>query len=354
MRKVIANPAYLDFIRYAVGEETVVPESIACINWGDFLEFCNRQGITGLVLNGIQKADIRFNKSALLIWIGTVQMIIQQNAITNKRLKESVVFFERQGLRSCILKGQANGLMYPKPELRSPGDVDVWVEGKREDIIKGVKTICPDAHYSIHHIKLPIFKDVSVEVHYRPIYMSNWFTDRKLQRYISSIEKRQFANKVDFENCEIGCLTDDFNVIYQLLHMYHHFFETRNNFKQFIDYYMLLKRGCVNNTDIAKRFRELGVLKYAKGIMWVMKEVLALDEKYLVVEPSKKEGRLILSESEYFGTYPTNNLLLLIKKLWANFRVVTHYPMEVLIGPLFLVWHQWWRLKMRYIIQWDV
>lgn len=351
MRKAIFNQAYLDFIRYAVGEETVVPESTACINWNDFLEFCNRQGITGLVLNGIQKADIRFNQSALLEWIGTVQMIIQQNAITNKRLKESVVFFERKGLRSCILKGQANGLMYPKPELRSPGDIDIWVEGKREDIIKEVKNVCPDAHYSIHHIKLPIFKDVSVEVHYRPIYMSNRFTDRKLQRYIASIEKKQFENKVAFDNCEIGCLTDDFNVIYQLLHMYHHFFETRNNFKQFIDYYMLLKRGCKNSTDFAKTFRELGVLNYAKGIMWVMKDVFALDENYLVVEPSEKEGRLILSESGYFGTFPTNNFLLVIEKFWANFRVVVHYPMEVLISPLFLIWHQWWRLKMSFALK---
>ena len=227
MRKAIVNPAYLDFIRYAIGKETVVPGSTSCINWDDFLEFCNRQGITGLVFNGIQKANIRFNQSSLLEWIGTVQVIIQQNAITNKRLKETVVFFERKGLRSCILKGQANGLMYSKPELRTPGDVDIWVEGKREDIIKEVMCVCPNAHYSIHHIKLPIFKDVSVEVHYRPIYMSNWFTDRKLQRYIGSIEKRQFANKVAFDNYEIGCLMDDFNVIYQLLHMYHHFFETR-------------------------------------------------------------------------------------------------------------------------------
>ena len=351
MRKATVNPAYLDFIRYSVGEETVVPESIECINWEDFLEFCNRQGITGLVFNGIQKADIRFNQSALLEWIGTVQMIIRQNTITNKRLRESVVFFERKGLRSCILKGQANGLMYPKPELRSPGDVDIWVEGKREDIIKEVRNVCPNAHYSIHHIKLPIFKDVSVEVHYRPIYMSNWFMDRKLQNYIGSVEKRQFASKVALNNSEIGCLTDDFNAIYQLLHMYHHFFETRNNFKQFIDYYMLLKRGHFNNTDIAQRFRELGVLKYAKGVMWVMKEVLALEEKYLVVEPCEKEGRLILSESSCFGTFPTNNLLLVIDKFWANLRVMIHYPMEVMISPLFLIWHQWWRLKMSFALK---
>ena len=114
---------------------------------------------------------------------------------------------------------------------------------------------------------------------------------------------------------------------------------------------MLLKNGCINSTDFSKKFRELGVLNYAKGIMWIMKDVFALDEKYLIVEPSEKEGRLILSESKYFGTFPTNNLLLIIDKIWANYRLVTHYPMEVLISPLFLLWHQCWRLKMRFTLK---
>lgn len=346
------NPAYLDFIRYAIGEDKVAPESAASIDWSDFINYCSRQGVVGLAFDGIQRADLRIPQMTLFEWIGAVQIIEHQNTITNKRLKETVVFFDKKGLRSCILKGQANGLMYPKPELRSPGDVDIWVEGKREDIIKGVLKVCPDAHYSIHHIKLPVFDDVSVEVHYRPIYMANWFTDKKLQGYISRVEGKQFSNKVSFCGGEIGSLTDDFNVVYQLLHMYHHFFETRNNFKQFIDYYYLLKKFNVNHYDelkieITERFRELGVLKYSRGIMWVMKEVLGLEDKYLVVDPSEKDGRLILKESDYFGTCATDNLHFVIEKFWANFRVVSQYPKEVLICPLFLVWHQWWRLKMR-------
>lgn len=35
--------------------------------------------------------------------------------------------------------------------------------------------------------QMPAFKDASVEVHYRPIYLRNWFVDKKLARYISSI-----------------------------------------------------------------------------------------------------------------------------------------------------------------------
>ena len=79
----------------------------------------------------------------------------------------------------------------------------------------------------------------------------------------------------------------------------------------------------------------------------MMKEILGLEDRYLVIEPSEKEGRLILGESEHFGTFSVDNLYLVIEMFWANFRVMSQYPKEVLISPLFLVWHQWWRLKMR-------
>ncbi len=347
---------YNDFIRYAIEEGAEVPASAKDIDWKDFLEYCNRQCIIGLVFYGLQKSGLRIPQKTLFEWIGFAESLKVQNMLLNKRIGDVTGFFDKRIIRSCILKGQANGLMYPKPELRSPGDIDIWVDGCREDIIKMVLEASPEAHYSIHHVKMPVFKDVSVEVHYRPMYLSNWFADRKLQRYISSIEERQFNNfaNIDVNGVEtkIGTLTNDFNMVYQILHMYHHFFETRNNFKQFIDYYYLLKKGHAEDvTKITERFREFGVMRYAKGVMWVMKELLGLEENYLVAEPSEKEGRLILKESFYFGTWSTNKLRSVIEIFIANLRIVTHYPKEVLINPLFLIWHQWWKMKMKWILK---
>lgn len=344
---------YLDFIKYSVTQEQTPPASCHQIDWRKFFQYCNRQGIIGLIFDGLQKSDLRIGQDALFEWISFVESIKVQNAIVNKRIEQTTKFFEEKGFRSCVLKGQANGLMYPKSELRSPGDIDIWVDGEREDIIKLVKGVTPDAHYSIHHIKLPVYKDVSVEAHYRPIYLMNWFSDKKLQRYISNVEERQFSHKVKFRDIEIGCLTDDFNVVYQLLHMFAHFGSTRNNFKQFVDYLFLLRKGLNTQEcmDCEKMIRKLGLYKYATGIMWIMFEVLGLEEKYLIVEPNENEGRLILKESFYFGTWSTNKLRSVVEQFVANFRIVTHYPKEVLISPLFLVWHQCWKVKMKFAIR---
>lgn len=343
---------YIDFIRYAIHLDLPVPKGSDRIDWTDYLEFCNRQGVIGLVFDGLERSELRIPQMTLFDWIGFAENIKRQNAIVNKRVSQVCKFFTEKGCRSVVLKGQANSLMYPKAELRSPGDIDLWCEGKDVDIIKLVQKKCPEAEYSLHHVKMPVFGDVAVEVHYRPIFLPNWFKDKKLQKYIDKIQERQFNNIVQIGNTKIGALTSDFDVVYQLLHMWHHFFETRNNFKQMIDYFYLLKKSDLNANDdlkkeLVKLLKELGVLKYAKGKMWVMKEVLGLEGKYIYTEPDEKTGKLILNEAMVYGTFSQNKLKQMLQQYMGNLRLFWTFPSEVIISPIYLVWHQWWKLKMK-------
>lgn len=351
---------YIYFIRYTIHSGLPVPDGADKIDWADYLGFCNRQGVIGLVFDGLERSGLRIPQMTLFEWIGFAERIKQQNAIVNKRISRVCRFFTEKGCRSVLLKGQANGLMYPKQELRSPGDIDLWCEGKDVDIIKLVLKECPEAQYSLHHIKMPVFDDVSVEVHYRPIFLPNWYKNRKLQKYIDKEQERQFCNAVEIGNTKIGALTSDFDVVYQLLHMWHHFFETRNNFKQMIDYYFLLKKWHTENvtntddtdsTELVALLKDLGVLRYAKGMMWVMKEVLGLEEKYLYTEPDEKIGKLILNEAMVYGTFSQSKLKQVLQQYTGNLRLLRAFPSEVMISPIYLVWHQWWKLKMKWKVK---
>ena len=340
---------YLDFIKYAIGDETVIPDGLESIEWYDFLQFCNRHGIIGLVFDGIQKADLRFNQNILFQWLSYTEEIKKQNQIANQRIGQIQHFFEEKNCRTCILKGQANGLMYPKAEVRSPGDIDIWVEGDAIDIIKIVQGVVPNASYSLHHIKMPVFKDVSVEVHYRPANMTSRKLDKRLQTYVKEVANDQFSHKVQLGDIEIGCLTDKFNTLYQILHMYGHFFATRNSFKQFIDYYYLLKKGLTKDEKDGCRqmFKTLKLEKYVAGIMWIMTEVLGLEDSYIIGAKNEREGRLILDESFCYGTFSNNTFRSVVEQTLANVRILNHYPAEVLNGPVYLIWHQWWKFKMK-------
>ena len=342
------NTANLDFIRYALANGEVVPRSALSIDWYDFLQYCNRQGIVGVVFDGLQHANLKINQNLLYQWISNSEIIRQQNNVLNKRVSQIVGFFNDKGYRSCILKGQANGLMYPRLEVRTPGDIDIWVEGKSEEIIKLVQSVIPKAEYSLNHIKMPVFKDVSVEVHYRPANLQRRKYDNKLQKYVALVAESQFSHKEKLDGIEIGTLTDGFNAVYQILHMYGHFFSTRNSFKQFIDYYYLLKKELSpeSKDECLRVFKELHLTKYVTGIMWIMKEVLGLEDQSLIGEVSEKEGRLILQESFRYGSFSNTKWRSVIEQTMANARIISHYPVEVLYSPIYLIWHQWWKLKM--------
>lgn len=129
--------------------------------------------------------------------------------------------------------------------------------------------------------------------------------------------------------------------------MYAHLFSTRNNFKQLIDYYYLLKKanGQFDKAVLRGLLQQFDVLKYAKGIMWIIYDVLGLKKDFLIVEPDEKIGKLLLGETLKYGIYRNRTAGDLIKQTVGNFKLARVFPKNVLISPLFLVWHQWWRVK---------
>lgn len=363
---------YIDFIRNTLEGSKEVSTFVNIIDWSDFLEFCCRQGIQGIVWGGIERAKIKIPQSVLFEWIGVVEQTKTRNITLNRQCVEVSSFFAELGYHSCILKGQLNALFYPKPELRSPGDIDVWVsrEGgnnnyswsdEREEIIKMIRGMYPKAYFVWHHIDFPLFSETSVEVHFIPVHLNNWYYNRRVKRYMLEQRNRQFSHRVNmaFTSCEdkkadIGALTNDFNIIYLMLHMYKHCFTSGNNLKQLIDYYCLLKkwyaeRNCQDEKkDFSKQFAQFGILKYAKGVMWVLKEKLGLNEEYLIVDYDEKFGRILLKDMFQYGiNIRRDRLGLIFGRFMDNLHLVQFFPIEVLIAPLHLIWLKCWKQTMK-------
>ena len=72
--------------------------------------------------------------------------------------KQHQIFFDF--LRFCILNS------------RTPGDIDIWVEGGDKQVISFVRSISPHEKACYHHIEFPSYKGVEVEVHCSPILIS--------------------------------------------------------------------------------------------------------------------------------------------------------------------------------------
>ena len=245
---MIKTSAIFLFLNYCLGKKVDMSMVVAKIDWRQLYNFASRQALLGFCFDGIERLTKEFSeelkqnpmeRDLLMTWMGAAQQIHRQNMKVNAVAGKLYSKFREDGLRCCILKGQGNALMYPNPYSRTPGDIDVWVNASREDIIDYAKT-----HFEIgddirfHHLETS-FDGVPVELHFFPGIMNNPIYNARLQKWFKRNADLQCSNVVSLPDGigEIAIPTTAFNVVYQLTHLYHHFFDEGIGMRQIIDYY---------------------------------------------------------------------------------------------------------------------
>ena len=235
---------FFDFLRFSIGSESEIPFSLKEADWKELYRIAQKQCLVGILFDGIQKlpsAEVGMSKDLLLQWMMQCQMLEKANVRLNDAAIQVSEWFGKKGFRTCILKGQGNALLYPNGLHRTPGDIDIWVEGGDKRVISFVRSISPHEKACYHHIEFPSYKGVEVEVHYRPSFLLCFWHDRKLQKYYERVKEEQFSHRVMLgEQGEIVIPTVEFNLIFQLTHIYAHLMNEGIGLRQLLDYYYVI------------------------------------------------------------------------------------------------------------------
>ena len=235
---------FFDFLRFCIGSTKEIPSSLKEADWKEIYAIAKKQCLVGVLFDGIKKLPaehVGMKKELLLQWMAESQMLVKANVRLNDAAIQVSEWFRKKGFRTCILKGQGNALMYPNPYSRTPGDIDIWVEGGDKRVISFVRSISPHEKACYHHIEFPSYKGVEVEVHYRPSFLLCFWHNRKLQKYYERGKEEQFSHRVMLgEQGEIAIPTAEFNLIFQLTHIYAHLMNEGIGLRQLLDYYYVL------------------------------------------------------------------------------------------------------------------
>ena len=433
---------FFDFLRFSIGSAKETPSSLKEADWKELYRIAQKQCLVGILFDGIKKLPaehVGMEKELLLQWMAESQMLEKANVRLNDAAIQVSEWFRKKGFRTCILKGQGNALMYPNPYSRTPGDIDIWVEGGDKRVISFVRSISPHEKACYHHIEFPSYKGVEVEVHYRPSFLLCFWHNRKLQKYYERVKEEQFSHRVMLgEQGEIAIPTVEFNLIFQLTHIFSHLMNEGIGLRQLLDYYyvlcdfykvyqnfskthpssLTLKGGSTafpkplspqgtgdvtapprrseplrskvggpskvspdcagwdrlsiegdNSAGsttavtssastaldvVQKELKELGLWKFAGGIMYIMQEVFGMPASRLIVPPNEKYGRFVLNEvleAGNFGKHDARNRFGRSKlghnlhRVYRDIRLVRYFPAEALCEPLFRIWHFFWRMK---------
>ena len=243
--------AIFAFLKYCLGYKRNMSRMIAGMDWQELYSFASKQALLGLSFEGIERLgkeyseELRLNpigRELLMTWMGKAQQIRRQNMKVNAVASKLYSMLREDGLRCCILKGQGNALIYPNAYSRNPGDIDVWVNASRERIMEyAQKKFELGDDIRLQHLETSL-DGVPVELHFFPCSMNNPIYHARLQKWFKRNADLQCSNVVSLPDGigEIAIPTTAFNVVYQLTHLYHHFFDEGIGMRQIFDYYYVV------------------------------------------------------------------------------------------------------------------
>ena len=240
---------FFEFLRFCIGTVQEVPSSLKRADWRALYAMARKQCLVGVLFDGIKRlpADVGMDKGLLFQWMAQNQTLRKANARLDKAAVEVAEWFGRKGFRTCVLKGQGNALLYPPGMERTPGDIDLWVDGGDRKVVSFVRSLSPDEKVCYHHIGFPEYNGVEVEVHFRPSFLFCFRYNRRLQGYYERVMDEQFAHRVKLgEQGEVAVPKAEFNLIFQLTHIFTHLMNEGIGLRQLLDYFFLLK-----NTDFS-------------------------------------------------------------------------------------------------------
>ena len=172
--------------------------------------------------------------------------------------------------------------------------------------------------------------------------------------------------------------TASVNVVYQMCHLFSHYFDEGLGLRQLMDYYFALKvwhndvmeckdlqsqgmwseglgTPVMSAQEVMSMLRSFGMGKFASAVMYVLQEVFAMPALCYICEPNEREGKKLLAEimqGGNFEQYDTRDAALkkgvMVKhgvwKLKQVMRLVRSYSEEALWEPVFRVYHLGWRM----------
>ena len=329
---------YFEFLQIAIGNRKSLSVSISDTDWLRLFDFCQKQALVGVGFSAVEKLHVEgvaCPPQSRMQWMALALQIERRNALLNEQCKKLTEQYGHDGLATCILKGQGNLLNYPE-ELRNRrqcGDIDIWVAplppsggchngaDNGAGIAIAVQTEKDEVEYveyhgrkavieyvrmqhrlagnnekpviRYHHIEAPKMDGTEVEVHFRVGFVNSTLRNFRMQRWFDAHADECMKNKT---HMGFAVPTSSVNVVYQMCHLFSHYFDEGLGLRQLMDYYFalrvwhndvmeckdLLSQGIwseglgtpvMSKEEVMAVLRSFGMGKFAAAVMWVISEV---------------------------------------------------------------------------------
>ena len=340
----------------ALGRESSFRKTPSRGDWEMMLKMARYQALVGVGYEGIQRLpqeqlpplDILENWSRLADKVAGIYRLHEQ------RVEELEGILEGLGLHACLLKGTVLSHLYPHPESRMCGDIDIWVEGTHESILKALEPACKVHDILYQECKADFFDDVVVEVHFHPTKMYNPVLNARLQKYLTKHTPIHHSKALAVPGTR-------FHAVYCMAHMFHHYLEGGLGMRQMMDYYYILRvLAPADRGPVMAALRHLGMGRFTAAMMEALRFSFGLEEEYFLCPPDAKRGRRLMDDAVRNGNFGVldhrnharedeSRLHRFFRKTARVWSYLIDYPREVIWAPYARLKHYFWRLRKGYL-----
>lgn len=367
-------------LQSTIGENVRLTHSLSHDEWEEMFDLAKKQALLGLAFEGVKKLPKEQwpQGDIVLKWTMATEQIKRLNLRTTNVCLRLNDILAKEGFDTCILKGQANHVYYDSMidgvslgMQRVCGDVDAWIwpNEKMQHPVKSIIDYCQRKNILISlchlHAEVKPIGGVPIEIHFRPSFLNTPWRNRYFQKVFKSAV---FENsKID----DIGIvkkLRVDYDLIFQMNHIYRHLLDEGVGLRQVFDFYVLLKdynkerivrKELMGKEEIMKIISSCGMKRFATALMFVLKDIFHVGNDELICGISEKDGLVLLNEimmAGNFGHYDIRmndievrkgklsfQLQRASRRFMRNLRFLSSYPEEVICEPFARVYHFVWR-----------
>lgn len=309
-------------------EETEFPTIAPCyIDWPSLLSLAKRQTTLLLVQDGLeillngQKAR---NEERVVIpprALLKIQNLRMQTRNVHNDLNQIILeiddLLRSAGIFPLLLKGESMAAIYPRPESRNCGDIDLFV--LPEDYKQAAALLASrfegvtkktEKHGSFRR------GHYNIELHFRTLVLQRPWLRRSYDEYSQSVLSQPGdLLELPFADGKVLVPPIIYNAVFLLGHIYHHFIEGGIGLRQVCDWtlYVNLYMSDFDKEELARRLTRSGLMDAWRVFGCLAVRYLGLSPEKMPFYDQREQGRaqrvlsIILCEGN-FGRYGRGNL----------------------------------------------
>jgi len=258
---------------------SVIPEDI---DWDSLINLAARQGVLCVARDGLVQMP-GISRELHIRWELSVQKLEARNKRQRAVIKELVALFRENCIEMLLLKGIGLSELYPIPNHRECGDIDIFLFGDYEKGNKVIEELRIEVEKDGSKHSKFFFKGVPVENHKTFLNVEYTQADKNLEKHLNKVLLEQGFDTITIEDIPVRIPTPDFTAIFLSRHDITHFVASGLVLRHFCDLALFFEKNSarINFANFEKVMREYGQYKLLCSFLAIGQMHLGLPKESL-------------------------------------------------------------------------